>query len=201
MIKYMNMISKLYIYDMKSREFIHPSGARIAVDSVSYNYIKGSVVDFEECPYENCGKLYINKPGLKFCPNCGQPLEVVCWNCGKTHPFTSKQKVCTNCGSNRVESTIFDNDVKAFNAKLNQASVTESELNIEYSKFENKYKQRAKTGSLVAKQLEVIRNSINKKVQDLAKRKQVYDTYVKEINASMAQKAYMKANDILLKLI
>lgn len=159
-----------------------------------------AVVDFEECPYENCGKLYINKPGLKFCPNCGQPLEVVCWNCGKTHPFTSKQKVCTNCGSNRVESTIFDNDVKAFNAKLNQASVTESELNIEYSKFENKYKQRAKTGSLVAKQLEVIRNSINKKVQDLAKRKQVYDTYVKEINASMAQKAYMKANDILLKL-
>ena len=42
------MISKLYIYDMKSREFIHLSGARIAVDSVSYNYIKGSVVDFEE---------------------------------------------------------------------------------------------------------------------------------------------------------
>ena len=42
------MISKLCFYDMKSREFIHPSGARIAVDSVSYNYIKGSVVDFEE---------------------------------------------------------------------------------------------------------------------------------------------------------
>ena len=36
---------KVYEYD---KEFIHPSGARLAVDSVSYDYIKGSVVDFEE---------------------------------------------------------------------------------------------------------------------------------------------------------
>ena len=41
-------ISTLYVHEMNSREFIHPSGARIAVDTVSYNYIKGSVVDFEE---------------------------------------------------------------------------------------------------------------------------------------------------------
>ena len=42
------MISKWIFYSVTCREFIHPSGARLAVDSVSYDYIKGSVVDFEE---------------------------------------------------------------------------------------------------------------------------------------------------------
>lgn len=41
------MISRI-VFTCQRREFIHPSGARLAVDTVSYNYIKGSVVDFEE---------------------------------------------------------------------------------------------------------------------------------------------------------
>lgn len=48
MINYMNMTSIWTFGIMIRREFIHSSGARLAVDTVSYDLIKGSTVDFEE---------------------------------------------------------------------------------------------------------------------------------------------------------
>lgn len=157
-------------------------------------------IDFEECPYDNCGQIYRVQPNLKHCPICGQPLEVSCWNCGKPHPFTKKQKSCTNCGSSKADESVFLNDVKAFNIKVNQLNITESELNIELGKIENKYQTRNKQGSVVAKQLQQLKATIATKVKEIAKRKEIYDKYVKEINTLMAKKLYMQAETELTKL-
>ena len=47
---------------------------------------EGGGSNFEECPYPDCGLLF--KKGVKSCPHCGKPLEVLCWNCKqKTSPM------------------------------------------------------------------------------------------------------------------
>jgi class 3 adenylate cyclase/tetratricopeptide (TPR) repeat protein len=43
----------------------------------------------------NCGTE--NRPGRKFCSNCGQALAVTCWNCGA--PNVPGDRFCGECGS------------------------------------------------------------------------------------------------------
>lgn len=66
---------------------------------------EGGGSNFEECPYPDCGLLF--KKGVKSCPHCGKPLEVLCWNCKQKTPFTKDDKGCSSCGATQQSHDMF----------------------------------------------------------------------------------------------
>lgn len=70
----------------------------------------------EICPYDDCGKIF--EKGLKSCPHCGRPLEVLCWNCGKPIPFTKDDKECSACHATRHGQIDFEDKCKKLDALL-----------------------------------------------------------------------------------
>lgn len=54
-----------------------------------------------KCP--KCGKL--TGGNEKFCIECGQPLNVICPECGETWRFMFEYKFCPGCGHNMKKGT------------------------------------------------------------------------------------------------
>lgn len=49
----------------------------------------------------NCGKT--TGGNEKFCMECGQPLNVICPDCGETWRFMFERKFCPTCGHDMRE--------------------------------------------------------------------------------------------------
>ena len=62
--------------------------------------------ELEICPYADCGKIF--EKGLKSCPHCGKPLEILCWNCNHKTPFTREDNGCPTCGATQHGHSVFN---------------------------------------------------------------------------------------------
>ena len=82
--------------------------------------------NLEECPYADCGKLYIK--GAKSCPHCGKPLVSVCWNCGEQTRITKDDRGCAKCGATMRGHGLFNKACGNLDKLLNNPSAEIAEL-------------------------------------------------------------------------
>lgn len=120
--------------------------------------------ELEICPYSECGKIF--EKGLKSCPHCGKPLEVLCWNCNQKTPFTKEDNGCPTCGATQHGHEVFNkkcfdldvllgnpmSNISALQTALlgiknivpNYASRTDSKVNSKVKEYESTIQQRVK---------------------------------------------------------
>ena len=160
-----------------------------------------AVLQLEVCPYDDCGMSYVVTKGLKACPNCGRPLEVICWNCSQPTPFTAKQKVCAHCGASKAAEAQFNKELTDFNTLLKNKSVTDTELNQAVNKLQNVLPGFDKfSNSFIFKKIADAKSRIVQRENERKNAQMIYDKYIKEINSLMGVKKYMTAKTVLTKL-
>lgn len=166
------------------------SGGQIGTEAKSELGIKS----LELCPYPDCGKVY--ESGLKVCPHCGKPLEVLCWNCNSKMPFTSKSKVCPTCGVSYLSRGQFmrlvsdaDKVLSASDCDMNEAVNAVAAL----KNIVGNYK--AVPTSLAAKKISEFEALIEKKSKLEATTGKQYNEAMTAVNDLMALKNYIQAKN------
>ncbi|MGM9968974.1 MAG: hypothetical protein ACI35S_01090 [Anaeroplasma sp.] len=165
--------------------------------------IQGDASDslkLEICPYEDCKGLY--QKGLKVCPNCGRPLEIICWNCSKPMLLSSNNKTCTVCGGHYEKKSDFIKITNKIEQLFSASTIDVVGIQNEISVLKN----------IVSNYNAVPNSAIEKKVNDYSVRiKKVADeeealgnSYredMDKIRKEMLIKNYSRANSMIDALI
>ena len=160
-----------------------------------------AVLQLEVCPYDDCGMSYVVTKGIKTCPNCGKPLEVICWNCNQSTPFTIKHKSCVHCGATKSAETQFNKELTVFNNLLKNKAVTDTELNQAVNRLQNALPGYEKfSNSFIFKKISEAKSRIVQRENERKNAQMIYDKYIKEINSLISVKKYMTAKTVLTKL-
>lgn len=158
--------------------------------------------NFEFCPYDECGKLYIR--GAKSCPHCGKPLEIICWNCRSQTPFTKEDKGCESCGATYHAHEIFLKKCENMDAVLSQPTIDIAKLRSALLEIKNivpDYSSRS--DSTIAKKVKEYEGSVQIKVREEETLGGKYREEIKIIQDLMIRKSYQtalaKAKSLLTK--
>ena len=152
----------------------------------------------ETCPYDECGKLYIR--GLKSCPHCGKPLEVLCWNCGQTTRITKEDKGCPNCGATARSQKEFNAKCQTMDRLLMSPSVEISELKSALLAIRNVVPNSSKQGSTVFKKAAEYERQVGERVKQEETMGARYKEEVSNIQKLMGKRAYQSAYSIAQSL-
>ncbi len=153
------------------------------------------------CPYDDCGKSYVWREGLKNCPVCGRPLEIKCWNCGEIMSLADGNNACPKCGATVGNRGEFDVAQKQFAFLLKNPASSEMDLIGAINAMENVYPEYEKfPESVVCKALSAAKVQLDEHKKKIAAANALYDKYVKEIGVQIAKKCFYKADELLSKL-
>ncbi len=160
-------------------------------------------IDLEICPYPECGRAYRVYKGKseKTCPHCGKPLEILCWNCANTMPYTTKSKVCPTCGGTAQSKTLFDARVEDVDKILRMPTCNIIDLRSALANLKNVLpKYNSVPNSLIAKKVNEYEGEINKKIKEEETTGVNYKKDVADIQKEMAAKNYMRASSLAASL-
>lgn len=147
---------------------------------------------FEYCPYADCGKLYVK--GAKSCPHCGRPLEIICWNCKNTTPFTKEDKGCPTCGATQHAHDMFTKKCAELDLMLSRPAVEISALQSAILGLKNIVpKYAANANSEVARKIKEYEQVIGVKVKEEETVGAKYRDELTQIQAHIAKKEYQTA--------
>jgi len=150
-------------------------------------------IDLEDCPY--CGKAYANNNNPKACPNCHNPLEIICWNCGGKAPYTVKKNTCPSCGAAKDHSARFDAIVKKIDSLLVQPSIAINIIQTELNSLKNLLPDYKKMGaSKLAKKAAEYEEKVNKKINEEETVGKAYKEEYEKIQELINLKKYMTAS-------
>lgn len=159
----------------------------------------GNLSQFEYCPYPECGKLYkvYKDKEIKSCPHCGQPLELLCWNCGGTIPYTSKKKdkICFVCGSAYSSKALFDRRLKDLQSIVGLPSCDAAQLRSALHELKNTVPnyQKNKTGKVYT-DIEKYEKLVDTKIKEEETTGANYKRDVEKIQKQIALKNYQQAS-------
>lgn len=160
-----------------------------------------AAIKIAQCPYDDCGKSYIVKDGMKICPNCGRSLEIKCWNCGHVMFITSATKGCDKCGVSRKQQSEFDAAYTNFDRLFNNTTSSETDLIKALNGMENIFPNYTNfQSSFISSKIAESQKAIEKKKKEKEVNDALYEKYVKEINVLMAKKQVCKAAELLKEL-
>lgn len=160
-----------------------------------------AAIKIAQCPYDDCGKSYVVKEGLKICPNCGRSLEIKCWNCGHVMLFTSATKGCDKCGVSRKQQTEFDAACTNFDRLINETFSSETDLIKALNEMENIFPNYTNfQSSFISNKITEAKKAIEKKKKEKEANDALYEKYIKEINVLMVKKQFCKAAELLKEL-
>ncbi len=154
----------------------------------------GASTDLEICPYEGCGLVY--RAGLKSCPHCNRPLEVICWNCGAQVPFTTKQKNCTSCGAAHSGKGLFDAAVKEIDNLLRATIPDIQALQSALVKLKNLVPGDNNPKSAVAKKVAACEKTISDKIKEEETTGERYRADEKAVREQMTLKNFSTASSM-----
>ena len=158
--------------------------------------------NFEFCPYDECGKLYIR--GAKSCPHCGKPLEIICWNCRSQTPFTKEDKGCESCGATYHAHEMFLKKCENMDAVLSQPTIDIAKLRSALLEIKNIVPDYSScSDSTIAKKVKEYEGSVQIKVREEETLGGKYREEIKIIQDLMIRKSYQtalgKAKSLLTK--
>lgn len=158
-------------------------------------------IRIEVCPYEDCGKSYVYRDGIKSCPHCGKPLEIKCWNCREIALFISKTEPCVKCGISAQNKIEFDKAQQTFRALFKKIDISEIDLTNALNTMENVYPAYgAIPDSFVAKAIGGAKTQIEEYKEKQAEKNAINEKYVKEIEKLLVQKKCCQAETIIKQL-
>jgi len=159
----------------------------------------GDKPDLEICPH--CGKPYVNDKNPKACPNCKEPLEIVCWNCGGKAPYTVKKNTCPSCEAAKDHSARFDAIVKKIDNLLVQPGITITDIQTELNSLKNLLPDYKKmSASKLAKKVAEYEERVNKKINEEETVGKAYREEYEKIQELINLKKYMTASGAVTAL-
>ena len=159
----------------------------------------GEKPDLETCPY--CDKPYVNDKNPKACPNCTEPLEIVCWNCGGKAPYTAKKKNCLSCGAEKDHSVRFNFVVEKIDNLLVQPGISITDIQTELGNLKNLWTDCNKvTTSKLAKKIAEYQEKVDKKVKEEETVGKAYKEEYEKIQELVNLKKYMSASGAVTAL-
>lgn len=158
-------------------------------------------IKIEVCPYDDCGKSYVYREGIKSCPNCGKSLEVKCWNCGGVSLFISKTQPCAKCGITVKNKIDFDKAQQNFSSLLKTSGVSEIDLEKSLNAMENVYPTYGMIpDSVIARSISAAEKQIEEFKAKQAAKNVINEKYVKDIERLIVQKKYCSAEALIKQL-
>ena len=152
---------------------------------------KLGIPDLEICPYPNCGQIY--RAGAKSCPHCNKPLEVICWNCGSTVPYTSKNKTCSSCGVAHESKERFEAACAEIDSLIRQSSCDIGRLRTALVNLKNLAPGDKGGRSEVAKKAAYCEKIISDKMKEEETTGEKYRADEKNVREQIAQRNYLTA--------
>ncbi len=162
---------------------------------------EGGALNLEICPYPECGRAYKQTPGIKTCPHCGKPLEILCWNCGGKMPYTTKNKTCPSCACTYQSKTMFDARIADIDKLVMLPLCNIMDLRSALTNLKNIVPTYAKQpNSLAYKKVNEYEGIINKKVQEEQTTGAKYKADDDKIRAQIALKNFQMASNLAQNL-